>query len=101
MWLNLVEQGVWGAQVAGSNPVISTQKNKSNTGDGMKKGDRVVSTRRFDTDEPGKWAPVPKGTRGRIVKVMLIPLHYKYEVIWEGIRCTEGFPVKASEIKKL
>jgi hypothetical protein len=24
MWLNLVEQGVWGAQVAGSNPVIST-----------------------------------------------------------------------------
>lgn len=24
MWLNLVEHGVWGAEVAGSNPVIPT-----------------------------------------------------------------------------
>lgn len=67
----------------------------------MKKGDRVISTRSFETDEPAKWAPVPEGTRGRIVKVMLIPMYYKYEVIWEGIRCTEGFPVRANEIRKV
>lgn len=67
----------------------------------MKKGDRVVSKRSFDTDEPSKWAPVPKGTRGTIVKVNLISLYYKYEVVWDGIRCTEGFPVKKSEIRKV
>lgn len=67
----------------------------------MKKGDRVVSTRSFETDEPDKWAPVPRGTRGKIVKVMLIPMYYNYEVMWEGIRCTEGFPVKKSEVRKL
>ncbi len=66
----------------------------------MKKGDRVVSTRSFQTDEPSKWAPVPKGTKGRIVKVNLIPVYYAYEVIWDGILCTEGFPVKKNEIRK-
>ena len=67
----------------------------------MKKGDKVISTRSFDTDEPSKWAPVPRGTKGKIVKVStFFNVYYDYEVIWEGIRCTEGFPVKKDEIKK-
>jgi hypothetical protein len=66
----------------------------------MKKGGRVVSTKSFQTDDPDKWAPVPLGTRGKIVKVCWIPVGYNYEVIWDGIRCTEGFPVKKNEIRR-